>query len=155
MAQLISLPSEILREICLNLLLVTPSDILSEYSIALADLDPPSQLYRAVLSAYSNSKVLSSFFLANISALHNCARGGVHDMYWEISQHRCPLKFLLPLNLTCKRRHEIAEPLLWNLVETDLISILQTVCKRPELGGLVKSTGDQPVRCRIFYPQSI
>jgi hypothetical protein len=143
MAQLISLPSEILRDICLHLLLVTASDTFSEYSIALADLTPPSQENWAFKAAYSNSKVLSSSFVANISALHNCTRSRVEDIYWNISENRCPLHFLLPLSLTCKRLHEIAEPLLWRLVQTDrgddLIRIRNTVYMRPELGRQVKA----------------
>jgi hypothetical protein len=143
MAQLISLPSEILRDICLHLLLVTASDILSEYSIILTDLDTPSQNKWAIKAAYSNSKVLSSSFVVNISALHNCTRGRVQDIYWDISENRCPLHFLLPLSLTCKRLHEIAEPLLWRLVQTDrgddLIRIRNTVCMRPGLGRQVKA----------------
>jgi hypothetical protein len=151
MVEVIDLPSEILREICLYVFLISPSDIVSEYSIPTNDLDIAMQDRLSLITTYSNSKALTNSFSTGLSALHNSPEhtvNEVYDVYDAVIRHRCPRKSLFALNITCKRLHEIAKPLFWTLLETDqestnsigdLVKVLHTVTKRPELGRHIKA----------------
>jgi hypothetical protein len=162
MVKLIDLPSEILREICHHVCLILPSDVVSKYSIPTNDLDSSMQNRLALISTYSNSKVLTNSFSGGLSALHNCSEQTIYEVYKvydAVIRNRCPRKSLLALNLTCKRLHAIVEPLLWTLVETyrestnsigDLVKILHTVTKRPELRRHIKALA---FRHFTIYPE--
>ncbi|KAE9373766.1 hypothetical protein N431DRAFT_504334 [Stipitochalara longipes BDJ] len=163
MTKLIDLPSEVLQEICLFILLVSSSDIFSEYPLSDAPPDLGLDDRVSLFSTYSNSKTLTNSFLSDISAQHRCQGTPVDEIYEPITRHRCSRKSLLALSLTCKRLHEIAEPSMWTMVEMDqesegsigdLVRILNTVTKRLELGRHVKALAFRHFYVSNDFPSS-
>ena len=149
MTKLIDLPSEVLFEICLNVFLISGSEAWAEYTIdpTTGEHNPAAQNRVDLVREYCNSRILTNTFVCNSDALYSCQGTLMIQVYEGITLVRCPHKNILPLSLTCKRLHEIVEALLWCFVETDqeskgaigdLVRILSTILKRPELGRHTK-----------------
>ncbi|KAE9376380.1 hypothetical protein N431DRAFT_462217 [Stipitochalara longipes BDJ] len=150
MAKLADLPSEVLVDICLYVSLISVSDAQAAYEIDpnTGDPDPASKNRIDVAREYCNGKALTNSFVPNIDALYSYEWTSLEEVYEATSRVRSPQENILSLSLTCKRLHEIVEPLLWAFVETDLanqgsirniIRILSTVMRKPELGRHTKA----------------
>jgi hypothetical protein len=148
MAKLIDLPSEVLMEVLLYVFLGPEQEERPDPEtiddVELTKLRDFNQL----LENYSNSKALTKTFTTDMDILHSCQGVHIVDTYQAFCSHRCHRKTLLALSLTCKRLHEIAEPFIWDMIETDqeskgsvgdLVRILATMMRRPELARHVKA----------------
>jgi hypothetical protein len=147
MVQIVDLPSEVLAEICLWVFLYLESDT-PEPSEGDQDAELHNRL--ELFYQYSNSKILNNSFTADISYVHAVRGGGIDEYYEAFCFVGCLRKNILALSLTCRRLHEIVEPLLWKVVETSedtgsggsnsaILRILHTITKRPVLGRYISA----------------
>jgi hypothetical protein len=150
MTRLIALPSEVLIEICLYVFLIPESAAWAKDLVDLSTGESEVTLQNRidVIQNYCSSKIRTNSFVSNIDTLHSCEGTCLDKAYDAISRVRCPYENILPLSLTCKHLHEVVEPLLWGVVETDggskgaigdLVRILSTVMRKPELGQHTKA----------------
>ncbi|KAN0116771.1 hypothetical protein V8E51_002748 [Hyaloscypha variabilis] len=150
MIRLIDLPSEVLIEICFYVFLIPESAAWAEDLVDLSTGESEVALQNRidVIRNYCNSKIRTNSFVSNIDTLHSCEGTSLDKACDAISRVRCPYENIIPLSLTCKRLHAVIEPLLWGVVEThqgskgaigDLVRILSTMVRRPELGRHTKA----------------